>query len=128
MLSAECVRTFPPVTFPATLLLKRDETETNKLRGVQKKEVAIGNESRPSVIAAVHHGRGIPTECRKGHLSIFSTALAEKKTPRMSFPHTNCYCCIAFSGSCRPPAVARSPARPGHLQASNIGKNVAKRV
>ena len=57
-LYAECIRTFSTVTFPATLLLKREETETNKLSGVQKKEVAIGNEAGPSVIAALHHGRG----------------------------------------------------------------------
>ena len=48
--AAECIRTFPTVTFPATLLLKREETETNKLSGVQKKET--------SVIAALYHGRG----------------------------------------------------------------------
>ena len=58
ILAAECIRTFPTVTFPATLLLKREEAETNKLSGVQKKEVAIGNEVGPSVIAALHHGRG----------------------------------------------------------------------
>ena len=50
ILAAECIRTFPTVTFPATLLLKREETETNKLSGVQKKET--------SVIAALYHGRG----------------------------------------------------------------------
>ena len=38
ILAAECIRTFPTVTFPATLLLKRKEAETNKLSGVQKKE------------------------------------------------------------------------------------------
>ena len=37
ILAAECIRTFPTVTFPATLLLKREEAETNKLRGMQKK-------------------------------------------------------------------------------------------
>ena len=46
------------MAFPATLLLKREETETNKLSGVQRKEVAIGNDAGPSVIAALHHGRG----------------------------------------------------------------------
>ena len=43
ILAAECIRTFPTVTFQATLLLKREETETNKLSGVQKKEVVLGN-------------------------------------------------------------------------------------
>ena len=38
ILAAECIRTFRTVTFPATLLLKREEAETNKLSGVQKKE------------------------------------------------------------------------------------------
>ena len=50
ILAAECIRTFPTVTYPATLLLKREETETNKPSGVQKKET--------SVIAALYHGRG----------------------------------------------------------------------
>ena len=58
ILAAECIRTFPTVTFPATLLLKREEAETNKLRGMQKKEVALGQEAGPSVITALHHGRG----------------------------------------------------------------------
>ena len=58
ILAAECIRTFPTVTFPATLLLKREEAETNKLSGVQKKELRIGDEPGPSVIAALHHGRG----------------------------------------------------------------------
>ena len=56
VLAAECIRTFPTVTFPATLLLKREEAETNKLSGVQKKEVSIGNDPGPSVIVALHHG------------------------------------------------------------------------
>ena len=30
VLSAECMRTFPSVTFPANLLLKREEVETGK--------------------------------------------------------------------------------------------------
>ena len=41
LLSAECIRTFPSVVFPAILLLKREEIETRKTAGV-------------SVIAAVH--------------------------------------------------------------------------
>ena len=45
VLSAECMRTFPSVTFPANLLLKREEVETGKVKG------------RP-IIAAVYHGRG----------------------------------------------------------------------
>ena len=49
---------FPTVTFPATLLLKREEAETNKLSGVQKKELRMADEPGPSVIAALHHGRG----------------------------------------------------------------------
>jgi hypothetical protein len=39
---AECIRTFPTVTFPATLLLKREEVETLKVTGA-------------SIIAALHH-------------------------------------------------------------------------
>ena len=58
ILAAECIRTFPTVTFLATLLLKREEAETNKLSGVQKKELRIGDDTGPSVIAALHHGRG----------------------------------------------------------------------
>ena len=58
ILAAECIRTFPTVTFPATLLLKREEAETNKQAGVQKKELRIADEPGPSVIAALHHGRG----------------------------------------------------------------------
>ena len=42
VLSAECMRTFPTVTFPANLLLKREEIETLKVPG-------------RSIIAAVHH-------------------------------------------------------------------------
>ena len=38
-------RTFPTVTFPATLILKREEVETEKAKGA-------------SIIAAVHHGYG----------------------------------------------------------------------
>ena len=45
VLMAECVRTFPTVTFPANLLLKREEIETLKAPGA-------------SVIAALHHGHG----------------------------------------------------------------------
>ena len=58
ILAAECIRTFPTVTFPAMLLLKREEAETNKLSGVQKKELRIGDEPGPSVIAAFHHEGG----------------------------------------------------------------------
>ena len=45
VLMAECIRTFPTVTFPASLLLKREEIETLKVSGA-------------SVIAALHHGHG----------------------------------------------------------------------
>ena len=45
VLSAECVRTFATVIFPASLLLKREEVETLKVPG-------------HSVIAAVFHGKG----------------------------------------------------------------------
>ena len=45
LLMGECVRTFPTVTFPAMLLLKREEIETLKVSGA-------------SVIAALHHGHG----------------------------------------------------------------------
>ena len=45
VLMAECIRTFPTVTFPATLLLKREEIETLKVSGA-------------SIIAALHHGHG----------------------------------------------------------------------
>jgi hypothetical protein len=48
VLMAECIRTFPTVTFPASLLLKREEVETKKVAG-------------SSVIAALHHSR-----CQKG--------------------------------------------------------------
>ena len=41
--SAECMRTFATVTFPATLLLKREEIETVQIAG-------------QSIIAAVHRG------------------------------------------------------------------------
>ena len=45
VLSAECIRTFPCVAFPAAELLRREEIET---------------ENRPgkSIIVAVHHARG----------------------------------------------------------------------
>ena len=33
ILSAECIRTFPSVSFPATLLLRREEVETEKVPG-----------------------------------------------------------------------------------------------
>ena len=33
VLRAECIRTFPSVTFPATLLLRREEVETGKVPG-----------------------------------------------------------------------------------------------
>ena len=59
ILAAECIRTFPTVTFPATLLLKREEAETNKQSGVQKKELRIADEPGPSVIAALHRRLGI---------------------------------------------------------------------
>ena len=45
VLMAECIRTFPTVTFPASLLLKREEVETRTVMGA-------------SVIAALHHGHG----------------------------------------------------------------------
>ena len=47
ILAAECTRTFPTVTFPATLLLKREEAETNKQSGVQKKELRIADGPGP---------------------------------------------------------------------------------
>ena len=48
VLMAECIRTFPTVTFQASLLLKREEVETKKVAG-------------SSIIAALHHSR-----CQKG--------------------------------------------------------------
>jgi len=45
VLMAECVRTFPTLTFPASLLLKREEIETGKRAGA-------------SVLASIHHGQG----------------------------------------------------------------------
>ena len=45
VLMSECIRTFPTVTFPAALLLKREEIETLKVSGA-------------SIIAALHHGHG----------------------------------------------------------------------
>ena len=45
VLSAECIRTFPSVTFPASALLKREEIETGKMPGA-------------SVIEAIYHGHG----------------------------------------------------------------------
>ena len=45
VLSAECVRMFPSVTFPAAALLRREEVETQKTKGVQ-------------IIVAIHHARG----------------------------------------------------------------------
>ena len=45
VLMAECIRTFPTVTFPASLLLKREEVETFTVSGA-------------SIIAALHHGHG----------------------------------------------------------------------
>ena len=47
VLRAECIRTFPTVTFPASLLLKREEIETGKRAGA-------------SVFASIHHGQGNP--------------------------------------------------------------------
>ena len=44
VLMVECIRTFPTVTFPASLLLKREEIETRKLAGA-------------SVVAAVHDSK-----------------------------------------------------------------------
>ena len=43
VLRAECIRTFPTVTFPASLLLRREEVEVGKSKG-------------ESVIVAVHAG------------------------------------------------------------------------
>ena len=45
VLMAECIRTFPTATFPASRLLKREEVETLKVAG-------------RSIIAAVFHGKG----------------------------------------------------------------------
>ena len=52
VLKSECIRTFPTVTFPATLLLKREEIETLKASGA-------------SIIAALHHGHG-----QKAHMYV----------------------------------------------------------
>jgi hypothetical protein len=48
VLMAECIRTFPTVTFPASLLLKREEVETRTVSGT-------------SVIAALHQSHGSTT-------------------------------------------------------------------
>ena len=53
------------MTFPATFLLKREEAETSTQSGVQKKELRIADEPGPSIIAAVHHGRGDPNRMYK---------------------------------------------------------------
>ena len=53
ILAAECIRTFPTVTFPETLLLKREEAETNKVSGVQKKEPS----PQPSIARVVRMPR-----------------------------------------------------------------------
>ena len=45
ILKSECMRTFATVTFPANLLLKREEVETGKIGG-------------RSIIAALRHGKG----------------------------------------------------------------------
>ena len=45
LLTAECIRTFPSVSFQASTLLKREEIETMKVVGA-------------SVIATVHHCGG----------------------------------------------------------------------
>ena len=45
VLMAECIRTFPTVTFPASMLLKREEIECGRTPGV-------------SVITPLHHGSG----------------------------------------------------------------------
>ena len=45
VLTAECIRTFPTVTFPASMLLKREEIECGNTLGL-------------SVITPVHHGGG----------------------------------------------------------------------
>jgi hypothetical protein len=45
VLMTECIRTFPTVIFPASLLLKREEVETYTVSGA-------------SIIAALHHGHG----------------------------------------------------------------------
>ena len=45
VLKAECIRTFPTVTFPAAELLRREEVETHKTKG-------------KSVIVSVHHSHG----------------------------------------------------------------------
>ena len=44
ILAAECIRTFPVVTFPAGLLLKREEIETGKRKGA-------------SVMQKIYHGK-----------------------------------------------------------------------
>ena len=45
VLQAECIRTFPTVTYPAAELLRREEVETQRKAG-------------KSIIVAVHHNRG----------------------------------------------------------------------
>ncbi len=46
VMMAKCIRSFPTVAFPASLLLKREEVETRKVSG-------------HSVIAPIHHGKGV---------------------------------------------------------------------
>ena len=59
------------MTFPATLLLKREEAETNKLSGVGKKDMAFGSEQEPTAIAAVHHDQGDRNRaCKDAHFGV----------------------------------------------------------
>ena len=47
ILAAECIRIFLTVTFPATLLLKREEAETNKQSGVRTQARALSLRIEP---------------------------------------------------------------------------------
>ena len=76
ILVAECIRTFPTVTFPATLLLKREEAETNKQGGVQKKELGITDETRVQSLHLYTMEEEISIAYTRNHLSISSTVTA----------------------------------------------------
>ena len=109
VLAAECIRTFPTATFPATLLLKGEEAETEKLSGVQRKEVSIGNDPGPSVIAALHHGWG-------------------ERTWWISSPPTRCCCITRWSVFSRPQRLQRNQVQLGRRRGRSIGKNVRQSV
>ncbi len=67
VMMAECIRSFPTVTFPASLLLKREEVETRKVSG-------------HSVIAPLHHGKGVSNVCMSKHQWIECMAYAAMNT------------------------------------------------